>query len=64
MSAPTFHLDKANGKMLGVCAGIADHFDVDATIVRFAAVLLTLITGPVLLLAYLLLALFAADRPR
>ncbi|MGL4332941.1 MAG: PspC domain-containing protein [Bacteroidales bacterium] len=29
----------------GVCGGIADYFDVDPTIVRLAAVLLTFITA-------------------
>jgi phage shock protein C len=32
-------------KIAGVCAGIAEYFDVDPTIVRLITVVLTLITG-------------------
>ncbi len=27
-----FHLDRRNGKIMGVCAGIADYFNIDATL--------------------------------
>ena len=37
-----FQLDKRNGKFMGVCAGIANYFGVDATFVRVAAVLVTI----------------------
>jgi phage shock protein C len=48
-----FHLDKANGKMLGVCAGIASYTGWDATFVRVGAVLLTVLGGfPWTLLVY------------
>jgi phage shock protein C len=33
-------------KIAGVCAGIADYFDIDATIVRVIWLLATLIPGP------------------
>ena len=33
-----FHLDKRNGNFMGVCAGIANYFGFDATIVRIGAV--------------------------
>ena len=39
----TFRLNKEEGKLLGVCAGIADYAGIDATIVRIAVVLATLI---------------------
>ena len=48
-----FHLDKANGKMLGVCAGIANYTGWDVTFVRVGAVLLTVLGGfPWTLLVY------------
>jgi phage shock protein C len=37
-----FQLDKSNGKLMGVCAGIANHTGVDVTLVRIAVVLVTL----------------------
>ena len=43
-----------NGRMLaGVCAGAADYFGVDVTLVRVLAVVLCLITGGAGVLAYL-----------
>ena len=57
-----YALDKANGKMLGVCAGLARHTGIDVTGIRIIAVLLTLFAlGPVALLLYLLTALIAND---
>lgn len=32
--------NKAKGKILGVCAGLAEYFDVDVTLVRVAWILL------------------------
>ncbi len=40
-----FYRDKINGKIMGVCAGIADYTGVDVLWVRVGAVLLTLSTG-------------------
>ena len=49
-------LERKAGKLLGVCAGIADYLDVDATVIRLAFVLLFFFAlGGVLL--YLILAL-------
>ncbi len=33
------YLDKKNGKICGVCAGIADYFGIDRTVVRVLAIL-------------------------
>lgn len=54
-----FHLDKANGKVFGVCAGIANHFGIDTTLVRVGFVLGTLIGFGSLILVYLAIALIA-----
>lgn len=35
----TFQVDKANGKIAGVCAGIGEHLEVDPTIVRIGFVI-------------------------
>lgn len=58
-----FYLDKANGKVLGVCAGIADHMGWDPTFVRVAMVLLTVVTFPWGLVAYGAAAMIGKPRP-
>ena len=41
-----FTVDKANGRMMGVCAGLARSTGVDVTLVRIVAVAVTLcLTG-------------------
>ena len=58
-----FTLDKQNARWMGVCAGIANHFDVDATIVRIAAVFLTVVGGfPWTVIAYLLAGFIAKSK--
>jgi phage shock protein C len=58
-----FTLDNANGKWMGVCAGIADLTGVDATFVRIGAVLLTLVGGfPWTVIAYVAAGFLA--RPK
>ena len=53
MALKKFHLNKRDGKFMGVCAGIADYLGVDATFVRIAAVVVTLLGAfPWTLLAY------------
>jgi len=48
-----FQLDRRNGKLMGVCAGLARYTGVDATFIRVAAVLLTVVGGfPWTLVAY------------
>jgi phage shock protein C len=48
-----FHLDRRNGKFMGVCAGIANYVGVDPVIVRIAAVVTTVLGGfPWTLIAY------------
>jgi phage shock protein C len=56
-----FALDKANGKMMGVCAGIARSTNIDVTVVRVGAVIATLcLTG--LTLPFYLVAGFMAPH--
>jgi phage shock protein C len=57
-----FRLDRENGKILGVCAGLAAHFDIDVILVRIAAALIVVTTFPAGLLGYLVLALIAAGE--
>ena len=52
-------LDKSNGKFLGVCAGIANYFDMDALWIRQGFVAATLIGFGSPVLIYLVIALVA-----
>jgi phage shock protein PspC (stress-responsive transcriptional regulator) len=54
-----FRLDKTNGKVFGVCAGIADYFGIDAMLVRIGFVLATLFSVGAPVLIYLAIALIA-----
>ncbi|MDG6078673.1 PspC domain-containing protein [Erythrobacter litoralis] len=54
-----FRLDKRNGKLGGVCAGISDYFGLDVTMIRIVFVLGTLIGFGSLLLIYLAIWLIA-----
>jgi phage shock protein C len=58
-----FYLDKTNGRVFGVCAGIANHMGWDATFVRVGLVLLTLAAFPWTLVAYVAAAMIARNRP-
>ncbi|HWT12876.1 MAG TPA: PspC domain-containing protein [Allosphingosinicella sp.] len=42
-SGKRFEVDRSEGKFLGVCAGLANHTGVDATIIRVALVVVTLL---------------------
>lgn len=60
----TFYLDKRNGKLLGVCAGIADYLRLDATFIRVGLVIVTLVGAfPWTLLAYGLAGWLAKVKP-
>jgi phage shock protein C len=53
MAMKKFHLDKRNGKFMGVCSGLADYLGVDATLVRIGVVVVTLLGAfPWTLIAY------------
>ena len=59
----TYALDKSNGKMLGVCAGLARSTGWDPFLVRLGAVLVTLFAlGPIGLLLYVIVAMIAEAR--
>ncbi len=51
----SFTLDRTNGKIMGVFAGISNRTGLDVTLIRVALVLLTLCAlGPIGVVAYLL----------
>jgi phage shock protein C len=58
-----FYLDRANGRIFGVCSGIARHMGWDPTFVRVGLVLITLLGAfPWSLIAYGATALIAKNR--
>jgi len=58
-----FAVDRENGKIAGVCAGIANQFNIDPTIVRIAFVLAALaIKFPLFLIAYGVLAMVGQPK--
>ena len=54
-----FHLDKLNGKFMGVCSGIANAFGWDVTLVRIGFVLGTVFGFGSLIIVYLVIGLIA-----
>jgi phage shock protein C len=57
-----FVLNRPQGKVMGIAAGLADWTGVDVLIIRLALIVGALITGPVLILLYILTGWLAADR--
>ena len=58
MNGP-YLLDKTNGKLMGVCAGLSRSTGVDPTIVRLLTIVLTLVAGPITVLFYLIAGMIA-----
>jgi phage shock protein C len=57
-----FALDRNNGKLMGVCAGLAGTTGADATLIRLAAILSVFVLGPVAVLLYLVAGWVAPER--
>ena len=55
-------LNRSDGKIMGVAAGLADYTGVDALIIRLGLVAALLVTGPVVVLFYLLTGWLASER--
>jgi len=58
-----FYLDKRNGKLLGVCSGLADYTGFDVLWVRIAMVLGTIFGGGFLAIVYFVMAFVADTKP-
>ena len=63
-SRTKFYLDKRNGKVLGVCAGLADYTGFDVTLVRILMVLGVFMGGGALIPVYFITGWLADDEPR
>ena len=57
-----FVLNRSEAKVMGVAAGLADYTGVDVLLVRLGLVAALLMTGPVVILFYVLTGWLASDR--
>ena len=57
-----FLLNPAKGKVMGVCAGLADWLKIDVLAVRLVAIVALLATGPVVGLLYIVTGWLATDN--
>jgi len=57
-----FLINRRDAKAMGVVAGLADYTGFDPLIIRLGFVALTLITGPVMILFYVLAGLLAPHQ--
>ncbi len=57
-----FLLNRQDGKVMGVAAGLADWTGIDVLLVRLGLVAALLLTGPIVILFYLLTGWLAAGR--
>ena len=58
-----FYRDKQNGKIMGVCSGIADYTGVNVGWVRLIAVVLALSIGGIVIPAYFISGMFLNKKP-
>lgn len=59
----TLYRDKQNGKLMGVCSGIADYTGVNALWVRLGAIAMFFITSGVIIPMYLIMGLLLNKKP-
>lgn len=57
-----FLINRRDAKIMGVAAGISDFSGIDPTLIRVALVAGLLLTGPIVIILYLVTGLVAADR--
>jgi phage shock protein C len=62
-SRTRFYRDKRNGKVMGLCAGLADYTGFDVMLIRILLVLGIFISGGQLILPYFIAGLMSKDRP-
>lgn len=63
-SRTRFYLDKRHGKVMGVCAGIADYTGLDVTLVRIGLIAAIVLGAGALLPVYFIAGWVASDQPR
>ena len=63
-SRTKFYLDKRHGKVMGVCAGIADYTGLDVTLVRIGLVAAVVLGAGAIIPVYFIAGWIASDQPR
>ena len=63
-SRTKFYLDKRHGKVMGVCAGIADYTGLDVTLVRIGLVAAVVLGAGAIIPVYFIAGWIADDQPR
>jgi phage shock protein C len=63
-SRTRFYRDKRNGKIMGVCAGIADYTGFDVALVRIAMVAAFFLSSGSILPVYFIAGFIAPNKPR
>jgi len=53
----TLQRTNSNRVIAGVCGGLGEYANIDPTVIRLIAVLMLFVTGPGMILAYLIMAL-------
>ena len=51
----------ANRMIAGVCAGLGEYLNIDPTVVRLLFILALFLTGPGILIAYLIMAIIVPE---
>lgn len=62
-SRTRFYRDKRNGKIMGVCAGIADYTGFDVSLVRIAFLAALFMSGGSILPFYFIMGWLSPDKP-
>ena len=63
-SRTRFYRDKRNGKVMGICAGIADYTGFDVSLVRIAMIAAVFLSSGSILPVYFIAGWIAPDKPR
>ena len=63
-SRTSFYLDKRHGKVMGLCAGLADYTGFDVTLIRILFVFGIFMGGGALIPVYFIAGAIAKDKPR
>ena len=57
-----FVINRRDAKIMGVAAGLSDYTGIDPLLIRLALVAGLLLTGPIVLILYLVAGLVASER--
>ena len=57
-----FLINRRDAKVMGVAAGLADYTGIDPLVIRLGLIALALLTGPVVILFYLLTGWLAPEQ--